>query len=307
MNHSCSHSHRPGHNLGHDQKHIKALHAALWIAVVFMIIEVVGGWLANSLALISDALHMFTDVGALLLGLIVSKIAHRPSTPTMSYGYQRAEVLGALVSSVSLWALCGVLSYEAIHRFFHPEIVEGKLVFIVATAGLIANLVMLKLLHPNQGQSLNVRAAYLHVMGDLLGSVGVIISGIILWIFGWNLIDPIITLLFTLFIIRGSGKVIRESISILMESTPEGIEAAAVKRALANIEGVKEVHDLHIWSASIHKVALSVHLVTDSHNEVLSRARECLEKTFDIRHVTIQVEDPKVFESRYCYDCQNNL
>lgn len=295
----CSHSH------GHA--HVKALHAALWIAVVFMIIEVIGGWLANSLALISDALHMFTDVGALLLGLIVSKIAHRPSTPTMSYGYQRAEILGALVSAVSLWALCGVLSYEAIHRFFQPQVVEGKLVFIVASAGLLANLVMLKLLHPTKGQSLNVRAAYLHVLGDLLGSVGVIISGIILWLTGWNLIDPIITLLFTLFILRGSGKVIRESISILMESTPEGIDPTAVKRTLAAIEGVKEVHDLHIWAASVHKVSLSVHLVTDTPDTVLMRAREMLEKTYDIRHMTIQVEDSKIFESRYCYDCQNNL
>lgn len=301
MHHHCSHKHPQ------DHAHVKALHAALWIAVIFMLIEVVGGWLANSLALISDALHMFTDVGALLLGLIVSKIAHRPSTPTMSYGYQRAEVLGALVSAVSLWALCGVLAYEAIHRFFAPQTVEGKLVFIVATAGLVANLVMLKLLHPNQGQSLNVRAAYLHVLGDLLGSVGVVISGIILWLFGWNLIDPIITLLFTLFIIRGSGKVIQESISILMESTPEGIDPTAVKRELAALEGVREVHDLHIWSASVHKIALSVHLVTDSPSEVLLKAREALEKTFNIRHVTIQVEDSKTFESRYCYDCQNNL
>ncbi|MBP7075127.1 MAG: cation transporter [Rhabdochlamydiaceae bacterium] len=291
----------------HDHSHIKALHGALWIAVVFMLVEIIGGWMANSLALISDALHMFTDVGALLLGLIVSKIAHRPSTPNMSYGYQRAEILGALVSAVSLWVLCGVLSYEAIHRFFKPEIVEGRLVFWVATAGLLANLVMLKLLHPTKGQSLNVRAAYLHVLGDLLGSVGVIISGIILWIFGWYLIDPIITILFTLFILRGSGKVIRESISILMEATPEGIDPTAVKRELASLEGVKEVHDLHIWSASIHRVALSVHLVADEPSEVLIRARECLEKIFNILHVTIQVEDSKDFESRYCYDCQNNL
>jgi cobalt-zinc-cadmium efflux system protein len=301
MNHQCNHPH------SHGQGHIKALHAALWIAVIFMIIEVIGGWMANSLALISDALHMFTDVGALLLGLIVSKIAHRPSTPTMSYGYQRAEILGALVSAVSLWALCGVLSYEAVHRFFQPEVVEGKLVFIVATAGLIANLVMLKLLHPTQGQSLNTKAAYLHVMGDLLGSVGVIISGIILWISGWNLIDPIITLLFTLFILRGSGKVIRESISILMESTPEGIDPTAVKRTLAGIEGVQEVHDLHIWTASIHRMALSVHLVTEKPIETLNTARQALEELYGIRHITIQVEDPKAFESKYCYDCQNNL
>lgn len=303
MNHSCHHTHSPGHS----HSHIKALHAALWIAVVFMIIEVIGGWVANSLALISDALHMFTDVGALLLGLIVSKMAHRPSTPTMSYGYKRAEILGALVSSVSLWALSGVLSYEAILRFFKPEIVEGKLVMIVATAGLLANLAMLKLLHPNKEHGLNVRAAYLHVLSDLLGSVGVIISGIILWLSGWNLIDPIITLIFTLFILRGSGKVILQSISILMESTPENIDPTAVKRTLASLEGVKEVHDLHIWTASIHNIALSVHLVSDTPSTTLNQAKEILEKSYGIRHVTIQIEDRKVFEPHYCYDCQNNL
>jgi cobalt-zinc-cadmium efflux system protein len=287
--------------------HVITIMAISRLSMELMLVEVIGGWMANSLALISDALHMFTDVGALLLGLIVSKIAHRPSTPSMSYGFQRAEILGALVSAVSLWALCGVLSYEAIHRFFKPQAVEGQLVFWVATAGLLANLVMLKLLHPTRGQNLNVRAAYLHVLGDLLGSVGVIISGLILWIFGWNLIDPLITILFTLFILRGSGRVIRESISILMEATPEGIDPAAVKRELAAIEGVQEVHDLHIWSASIHRVALSVHLVADRPAEVLKTARESLEKTFNILHVTIQVEDSKDFESRYCYDCQNNL
>ncbi len=296
-----------GHGDHPNQGHINALHSALWIALVFMLIEVIGGLIANSLALLSDALHMFTDVGALLLGLIVSKIAHRPTTHTMSYGYQRAEILGALVSAISLWILCAILSYEAVHRFLQPQLVEGKLVFAVATAGFIANLVMLKLLHPTQRQNLNVQAAYLHVLGDLFGSIGVILSGIILWISGWNLIDPIITLVFTLFILRGSGKVIRQSISILMEATPEGIDPRAVKRSLASLEGVDEVHDLHIWAASIHKVALSVHLVSKTSTDVLSRARDMLEKTYGIRHMTIQVEDPKGFEPRYCYDCQHNL
>lgn len=297
MNHSSHHSH----------SHIKAFHGALWIAVIFMVVEVIGGWVANSLALISDALHMFTDVGALLLGLIVSKIAHRPTTPNMSYGYQRAEVLGALVSAVSLWVLSGVLTYEAVHRFFNPEPVEGKLVFIVATIGLFANIVMLKLLHPSQGHNLNTKAAYLHVLGDLLGSVGVILSGLILWFTGWDIIDPIFTVLFTLFILQGSWKVIRESISILMESTPSGIDSTAVKRTLASLPGVQEVHDLHIWSASIHKIALSAHLVSENPAPTLTLAQEILEKTYAIRHITLQVEDPKSFKSRYCYDCQNNL
>lgn len=291
----------------HSHQSAKVLHRALWIAVVFMGIETIGGWVANSLALISDALHLFTDVGALLLGIIVSKIAHRPSTLKMSYGYHRAEILGALVSAVSLWALCGVLVYEAVQRFFRPEIVEGPVVFVIASLGLVANYIMLKILHPSQGHNLNVRAAYLHVIGDLLGSFGVIMSGIVVWMTGWNWVDPMITIVFALFILRGSGKVILETVSILMESTPPGIKPDEIQAALMAIDGVQEVHDLHIWSASIHKIALSVHLVAEHSSKVLSTAHQLLETRYGIRHMTIQVEDPKAFESRYCYDCQNKL
>jgi len=294
----------PGHE-GHS--HHQALHRALWVAVFFMIIEIIGGFVANSLALISDALHLFTDVGALLLGIVVSHIARRPSTPSMSYGYQRAEILGAVVSSVSLWALSGVLIYESIQRFFMPMQVEGPIVFVIASIGLCANLWMMKILHPSQGHSLNIRAAYLHVIGDLLGSIGVILSGVILWTTHWNLIDPIITILFTLTILRSSGKVILETLSILMESTPTHIDPAAVQKILEEIPGVQEVHDLHIWSASLHKVALSVHLVADPKTDVLGTTHRLLEAKFGIKHMTIQVEDPQQFEPRYCYDCNNGI
>lgn len=291
----------------HDLTHHHALHKSFWIAVVFMIIEVIGGWIANSLALISDAMHLFTDVGALLLGIIVSRMSRWPTTPTMSYGYHRAEILGALVSSVSLWALSGVLIYESVHRFFQPEVVDGPIVFYIASIGLIANIIMMKILHPSQNHNLNLRAAYLHVLGDLLGSVGVIISGIILWTTHWNLIDPLVTILFTLTILRSSGKVIKEAIGILMESAPKGIDPVGVQQALKEIPGVQEVHDLHIWSASHHKIVLSVHLIGDAQGDLLARAHRMLEDQFGIRHMTIQVEDPKSFEPKYCYDCENKL
>lgn len=164
--------------------HKKALNAALVIAFIFMIVEVIGGIFANSLALISDALHMFTDVGALVLSLIVLKIAHLPSTPKMSYGYHRAEILGALASALSLWALCGVLIYEAILRLISPPEVKGPIVLIIATIGLAANLMMMRSLHSHKEDNLNIRAAYLHIIGDLLGSVGVIIAGAIIWLTG---------------------------------------------------------------------------------------------------------------------------
>jgi cobalt-zinc-cadmium efflux system protein len=283
------------------------VHRSLWIAVFFIFVEVIAGWIANSLALISDAMHLFTDVGALLLGIIVARMAKWPATPTMSYGYHRAEILGALVSAASLWALSGVLIYESIHRFFQPEVVDGPIVFYIATVGLLANLWMMKILHPAQNHSLNVRAAYLHILGDVLGSIGVIISGIILWTTHWNLIDPIITILFTLTILRSSGKVIKQTIGILMESTPEGIDPEVVEKALEGLPGIKEVHDLHIWSASHHKVVLSVHLIADPSMDALGEAHRLLEAQFGIKHMTIQVEDPKRFEPKYCYDCENKL
>ncbi len=287
--------------------HAKALHKSVWIAVCFMILEVFGGWIASSLALLSDALHMFTDVGALLLGLAVSRIVRWPSTPSMSFGYHRAEIIGALISSCSLWALSGALIYEAIHRFFHPEVVQGPVVFVIASVGFIANVWMVRILHPMQHDNLNLRAAYLHVMSDLLGSIGVILSGLILWITRWNPIDPIITILFTLFILRSSGKVILQAFSVLMESTPKSINAAAVQKALGELPGVKEVHDLHIWAVSFNKISLSVHLVGDSKTDILGAAHRLIVGKFGIRHMTIQIEDPKRFEPRYCYDCENNL
>ena len=283
--------------------HKKALNAALIIAFIFMIVEVIGGIAANSLALISDALHMFTDVGALVLSLIVLKIAHLPSTPKMSYGYHRAEILGALASALSLWALCGVLIYEAIQRLITPPEVKGPVVFVIATIGLAANLMMMRTLHSHQGDNLNIRAAYLHILGDILGSVGVIIAGVLIWITGWNAVDPIISILFSLGIVYGSGKIIKQTVGVLMESTPDGVDPNAIEKDLKSIPGVREVHDLHVWSVSAKKVALSAHLVADDTHAALSEAHRRIEKNYQISHMTIQVEDPQHFEPKYCYDC----
>lgn len=294
----CDHSH-------HKHVHGKALNTALVIAFIFMIVEVVGGIIANSLALISDALHLFTDVGALLLSLIVLKIAHLPSTPKMSYGYHRAEVLGALASALSLWALCGVLIYEAIVRLLSPPEVKGPIVFIIATLGLFANLMMMRVLHASQAENLNIRAAYLHVIGDLLGSFGVILSGALIWITHWNLIDPIISILFALGIIYGSVKIIKQTVAILMESTPEGLDPLEIQKDLMAIPEIKEVHDLHIWAVSAKKVALSAHLIAEETQVALKKAHHLIESKYGISHMTIQVEDPQHFKPRYCYDCDN--
>jgi cobalt-zinc-cadmium efflux system protein len=270
----------------------KTLYSTLTIAFLFMLIEIGGGIAANSLALYSDALHLLTDVGVLLLALFVLKITHLPRTPKMSYGYHRAEILGALANALFLWILCILLIYKAIDRFIHPQAVEGPIVFIIAAIGVIANIFMLYRLHPVQNHNLNLRATYLHILGDLLGSIGVLMSGIVLWIFQWNPIDPIITLLFTLAIMYSSGKIILESIKILMESTPEGVDPLAVEHDLKSISGVTEVHDLHIWS------------VSSTPQKTLNEAHLIIQQNHNIRHMTIQVEDPAHFQPKFCYDCE---
>ncbi len=278
-----------------NDKQIKKLRLATYIAIFFMLLELVGGIVANSLALISDALHMFTDVGAFVLSLIVLKIAKRPSSSEMSYGYKRAEVLGALASGLTLWALCGVLIYEAIMRIITPHEVSGGIVFVIATFGLLSNIAMMKILHSHhKDEQLNVKAAYLHVLGDLLGSIGVIVSGILIYFTYWNIIDPLITLLFTVVILFSSGKILKKTIKILMEGTPSGIKYEEVKEDLLILKDVKEVHDLHIWSISTKHLALSAHLVSE--RDVTQEAIELIQRKYKIFHTTIQID------RQYCPD-----
>lgn len=288
------------------KKHAKVLASVIFIALFFMILEVVFGVIANSLALLSDALHMFTDVGALGLSFIVVKIAQRPSTPSMSYGFERAEILGALCSSLSLWILSALLIYEAIFRLISPQDVKGPIVFVVATLGLLANILMMHMLKPRKDENINIAAAYLHVLGDLLASIGVIISGLLLWITKWNIIDPLITIFFVIIILFQSTKIIRQSVSILMEAAPRGTDPTKIKEDLMKIPGVEDVHDLHIWSVTPQNIALSTHLVAKDEKKTLNEAHRLLETNHHIRHMTIQVEAPGEFESRFCFECEKH-
>jgi len=281
-----------------DDNQTRKLKIATAIALFFMCLELVGGIVANSLALISDALHMFTDVGAFILSLIVLKIAKRPSSKQMTYGYRRAEILGALASSLTLWALCFVLIYEAINRLIIPHEVQGGIVFIIAFLGLLSNLAMMKILHGSgHEEQLNIKAAYLHVFGDLLGSIGVIISGILIYFTGWNIIDPLISFLFALTILFTSGKVLQKTLRILMEASPKGIDYDAIHRDLLSLPTVKDVHDLHIWSISTKQVALSAHLVAEKN--VLKEAQNLIYDKYKIHHITLQVDN---INPKYCFD-----
>jgi cobalt-zinc-cadmium efflux system protein len=305
--HRHDHAHDHGHSHGHGHRHgdagSRALFKALGVTLTFMVIEAVGGYLANSLALVSDAAHMLTDAGALSLSLFVVWLSRRPSTPVMSFGYHRVEILGALGSGLAIWVLAGYLVYEAVQRMSAPPEVQGPMVFAVATAGLIANLISMRFLNHSH-ESLNVRAAYLHVLSDLLGSVGAMVAGIVLWTTGWRPIDPIVTVVFSALMLFSSWDLVKESLAVLMESAPGAVNPADVKKDLAAIEGVREVHDLHIWSVSSGRHALSAHLISDgSSKALLARANAVLQEKHGIRHTTIQIEHPEEFKSERCYDC----
>jgi cobalt-zinc-cadmium efflux system protein len=286
------------------KKEKKAFIYSIIIAFGFMILEFLGGFFANSLALISDALHMFSDVGSLLLGVIVIAISKRPPSVKKSFGYDRAEILGAIASGSALWALMIFLIYEAFTRLISPPAVKGPVVLVIAFLGLIANLLMFRLLHPSKhGSSMNIRAAYLHVLGDLLGSIGVLISGFVIWIWNWNLIDPIVTFFISALILRSSSLMIKEAIDILMEGVPKHISLEKVEKDLLSIEGIKEVHDLHIWSLSTRKACLSAHLISDK--KILDKVHKLIQKKYDIHHMTIQIEHPKEFDPKWCFDTKN--
>ena len=306
--HAHDHLHDDHGSHRHSHVHLKstapqAIRRAILVTVIFMIVEVVGGWVSNSLALLSDAAHMLTDVGAMLLSLFAVWVARKPTTPTMSFGYHRAEILGALVSGLLIWLIAGVLIYEAFMRMLAPPDVQGPLVFVVATIGLLANLVSMKILHSNKDENINIRAAYLHLFTDMLGSVGAIIAGLVLWLTGWRPIDPIITLVFAALMLFSSWSLVREAVSVLMESTPAHLNPSEIMKHLQALETVQEAHDLHIWTVSSGKHALSVHLISERPGEALNQANQLLQDQHQIVHTTIQVEHPEHFESKRCYDC----
>jgi cobalt-zinc-cadmium efflux system protein len=309
MAHDHSHEHdhdhgREGHSHSHGSQAPQAIIRAMIVTVVFMGVEAAGGYLANSLALLSDAAHMLTDLGAMLLSLFAIWVSRRPSTARMSFGYHRAEILGALVSGLMIWLLAGILAYESILRLRNPQDVQGGIVFVVATVGLAANLLSMRMLHQAQHGNMNAKAAYLHMLSDALGSIGAIIAGAVLYFTHWRPIDPIVTIFFSVLMLASSWQLVKEAVAVLMESAPPGVDPDAVMGDLRSLSSVREAHDLHIWSVATGRAALSVHLVSNgSSDDVLHSAMDLLEEKYGIIHTTIQVESPDKFRSDRCYDC----
>jgi cobalt-zinc-cadmium efflux system protein len=290
------HKHDHKHAHSHASASRRRLKFVLGLTVIYMLAEAIGGFLTNSLALLSDAGHMLADVAALLLAMLALWFASRPVTTSKTYGYYRLEILAALANGVALVVISLLIFYEAFERIKTPKRADeilGFEVIWIAAGGLVINIISAWLLHSASVENLNVRAAFMHVLGDALGSVGAIAAGVIIWRWGWTIADPIISIVMSLLIIYSSWHLIRESVNILLEGTPSHINVRAVIAAMQQIDGVTDVHDLHVWTISSGKDALSAHVTVlpgVGHRETLVALQERLRHDFNIGHVTIQLE-----------------
>ena len=297
----AGHSHTAARPTGTSAgRHKSSLATALGLTVAFMLVEVVGGLWTGSLALLADAAHMLTDAGGLALALIAIRFSERPATPQKTYGYVRMEVLSALANAVILLLLTIYIFYEAYERFVDPPQIIGGPMLIVAVIGLTVNLISMKLLSAGSSDSLNVKGAYFEVLGDMLGSLGVIVAAGVVMLTGWSLADPIIGAAIGLFILPRTWVLLKQAVHILMEGTPPEIDMSLLEVKLMGIPGVEAVHDLHVWTITSGLDAMSCHLVVIDMAEarsILSSARSAMEESFGLSHVTIQVEDKVMREA----------
>ena len=291
------HAHQHGHAHDHGDAR-RRLTIALTLTAVFLVAEVVGGLVSNSLALLADAGHMLADVAALALSLFVAWISRRPATPEKTYGYWRWEILAALINGSALLLASATIVWEAVQRLRAPEPIAGGVMLAVAGVGLLVNVVSAWVLHPSSHSSLNLRGAYLHVLADLLGSVATVAAAVAVRTTGWLLADPIASILVTLLIVRGAWHLVRESVNVLLEYTPAHLPVASVRAQLEAIPGIESVHDLHVWTVTSGVVAMSVHAIVRDptrHQHVLEHVHDAM-RLFGIEHVTVQLESREMYE-----------
>lgn len=290
------HSHGPhGHHHFDPSGNKKGLMIALIITVGIMFLEFFGGLLTNSLALLSDSGHMLNDASSLALSLVAVWFATKPASPNKTYGFHRFEILAALLNGVTLFVVAGFIIVEAYGRFFEPPTVASGSMMLIACIGLLANVASAWSLmrKGDVKNNINLRSAYLHVLGDALGSVGAIVAGLVMMIFGWYIADPIISVLVALLILRGAYGIIKHTVHVLMEGTPITVNPSEVKAVLENIEGVINVHDLHIWTITSGLDSLSCHLLIKDQEDdqrILQQAIQLIAERFKILHTTIQIE-----------------
>lgn len=275
----------------------------LVLTSLFMVVEAVGGYLSGSLALIADAGHMLTDVGALVLSLGSVWLARRPATMRRTFGFLRLEILAAFINGAVLLVLVLWIIIEALRRLRNPVAVEADLFLVIAVIGLVVNLIGLRVLHGDHSGSLNVRGAYLHILGDALGSVAAISAALVIKFTGWLPADPIISIVLSLLILAGAWRLVRESVDILLEAVPAHVDLVAVKRDILAVPGVASVHDLHVWTVTSGMVAMSGHVVVPElrqHPATLGLIQSAL-KASGIAHTTIQLEVTGDCEGESCF------
>jgi cobalt-zinc-cadmium efflux system protein len=294
-----------------DQKKEQSFILSLGLTSITFIFELVGGLLTGSLALISDSAHVFLDVFALGISYVALKFSSRPADDTHSYGFHRFEVLAALVNGLTLLIISGGIFYEAWKRWNNPTEIKTGGMLIIAVVGLIVNLVVARVLHGHQhthdhssehahdngteNQDLNVRSAYLHVIGDAISSVGVILAAVVITFTGWTWLDPLMSAVIGVIIFTGSFRVLKSSLHILVEGVPEGIKLKDVNATLHGMEGIREVHDLHVWNICSGNIALSAHILLDdqidqTNDEIIKNINQRLLTEFKINHTTLQIE-----------------
>jgi len=277
---------------------------ALALTATYMVAEIVGGLAANSLALLADAGHMFSDAAALALSLVAVMLAQRPATAHRTYGFHRAEILAALTNGAALLALSVLIAREAWERLSEPPDVHGGLMLAVACGGLTINLINLMILSGGRHQNLNVRGAWLHVMADTLGSVGAISAGAAIYLFGWRWADPVASFVIAALVLYSAWGLVRETLDVLMEGVPKGISIDEVTAALKALPGVLDAHDLHVWSLTSGRNIATTHLVIAEdadHQRIIDAANRALAEGFAISHATIQVEHDEL--ANKCNPC----
>lgn len=288
--------HDHGH-AGHDHTagaNQRALQIAFSLTSVFLVVELVGGVLSQSLALISDAAHMFTDVAALAIALMAIRIAKRPADAKRTFGYHRFEILAAAFNAMLLFGVAVYIVYEAYLRLKAPPEIQSTMMLVIAVVGLVVNLISMRVLRSGQEGSLNVKGAYLEVWADMIGSIGVIGGAAILKFTGWSWVDSAVAILIGLWVVPRTWTLLKSSINILLEGVPDDVDLGKLRALLLSVPGVKSLHDLHVWSVTSGKSTLTVHLVTEAdanaEREVLPEVRKRLAASFGIHHITVQCE-----------------
>ncbi|TFG89653.1 MAG: cation transporter [Gemmatimonadales bacterium] len=296
MSATCGHDHHPGADL--DASLNRGFYVAIALTAVTLIAEVAGGFWTNSLALLSDAAHVFMDLFALVLSLVAIRLARFPATDRRTYGWHRAEILASLINGVTLLLIAGGILTEAWERLLHPQAVKSKEMFVIAVIGLITNLLAAARLHRHSHDDLNVRSAFLHVVGDAIASLGVIAGGSVMLYTGWFVIDALISGVIVLIIGFGALRLLREAGHILLEGVPAHLDLNQVLKRMLAVEGVNDIHHLHVWSICSHITALSAHIdVAPDHRghqgEIVGSLEQLLAQEFHITHTTLQADCAK--------------